>query len=78
VEKIAPKNKDFYQELMAVSGTFASPEKQGLIIDKSRLWKPDRVLRQGQDKLAKDGRPIPIISGTKARKINLRSNTNGR
>jgi len=23
---------------MAVSGTFASPEKQGLIIDKSRLW----------------------------------------
>ena len=25
---------------MAVSGTFASPEKQGLIIDKSRLWNP--------------------------------------
>jgi hypothetical protein len=38
VEKIAPKNQIFYQELMAVSGTFASPEKQGLIIDKSRLW----------------------------------------
>ena len=27
MEKIAPKNKFFYQELMAVSGTFASPEK---------------------------------------------------
>ena len=26
---------------MAVSGTFASPEKQGLIIDKSRFWNPD-------------------------------------
>jgi hypothetical protein len=38
VEKIAPKNKFFYQEVMPVSGTFASPEKQGLIIDKSRLW----------------------------------------
>jgi hypothetical protein len=37
VEKIAPKNKAFYQELIAVSGTFASLEKQGLIIDKSRL-----------------------------------------
>jgi hypothetical protein len=29
---------------MAVSGTFASPEKQGLIIDKSRLWNPDPPL----------------------------------
>jgi len=25
---------------MAVSGTFASPEKESLIIDKSRLWNP--------------------------------------
>jgi hypothetical protein len=37
VEKIAPKNNSIYQELIALSGTFASPEKQGLIIDKSRL-----------------------------------------
>jgi hypothetical protein len=37
VEKITPKNNSFYQELKALSGTFASPEKQGLIIDKSRL-----------------------------------------
>ena len=36
--KNSPKKQDFYQELMSVSGTFASPEKQGLIIDKSRLW----------------------------------------
>jgi hypothetical protein len=28
VEKIAPKNKFFYQELMAVSGTFASLENK--------------------------------------------------
>jgi hypothetical protein len=40
VEKIAPKNKIFYQEFMPVSGTFASLGKQGLIIDKSRLWNP--------------------------------------
>jgi len=38
VEKIAPKNNRFYQELIALYGTFAIPEKQGLIIDKSRRW----------------------------------------
>jgi hypothetical protein len=37
VEKIAPKNNSFCQELIALSGTFASLVKQGLIIDKSRL-----------------------------------------
>jgi hypothetical protein len=26
VEKIAPKNQKFYQDLKTVSGTFASPE----------------------------------------------------
>jgi hypothetical protein len=36
VEKIAPKNRIFYQELIALYGTFASPEKQGLIIDKTK------------------------------------------
>ena len=36
--KNSPKKQEFYQELIAVSGTFASPEKQGLIIDSSRLW----------------------------------------
>jgi len=54
---------------MAVSGTFASPENQGLIIDKSRLWNLNRILRQAQDKLAK-GR---LIGVTKAGKINLRA-----
>jgi len=37
VEKITPKNKVFYQDLSGVWGTFASSEKQGLIIDKSGL-----------------------------------------
>ena len=31
--KNSPKKQGFCQELIAVSGTFASPEKQGLIID---------------------------------------------
>jgi hypothetical protein len=48
VEKIAPKNRIFYQELMAVSGTFAGPENQGLIIDKSRLWNWKESFRQAQ------------------------------
>jgi hypothetical protein len=37
VEKIAPKNKGFCQELIALCGTFAIPVKQGLIIDKTGL-----------------------------------------
>ena len=45
MEKIAPKNSSFYQELKALSGTFAIPEKQGLIIDKSRLWNLNGVPR---------------------------------
>jgi len=54
VEKIAPKNRVFYQEFIAVSGTFASLYKEGLIIDKSRLWNLNGVLRQAQDKLARN------------------------
>lgn len=41
MEKIAPKNNCICQELIALSGTFASPEKQGLIIDKLWLLKPE-------------------------------------
>jgi len=67
--KNSPKKQVFYQELMAVSGTFASPENQGLIIDNSRLSNLDEVLPQAQDKLAK-GR---LIGVTKAGKINLRA-----
>jgi hypothetical protein len=29
VEKIAPKNNPIYQELIALSGTFAIPENRG-------------------------------------------------
>jgi hypothetical protein len=59
---------------MPVSGTFASLGKQGLIIDKSRLWNPDppspiefvQKLDQGSGE------------GAKAAKINFRNKYNGR
>jgi hypothetical protein len=35
--KNSPKNSSFYQVLIPLYGTFASPEKQGLIIDKTGL-----------------------------------------
>jgi hypothetical protein len=53
-EKIAPKNNSFYQELIGLSGTFAIPEKRGLIIDKTRAlndegarpdWRSDTMIR---------------------------------
>jgi hypothetical protein len=70
VEKIAPKNNGFYQELIALYGTFAIPEKQGLIIDKLRLWNLNTSLRSVQAVRRKE-RSIRV---TKAGKINLKSN----
>jgi hypothetical protein len=60
VEKIAPKNNGFYQELIALYGTFAIPEKQGLIIDKSRRWYLNKLARGVQSVPVVIGVPKPV------------------
>jgi hypothetical protein len=59
---------------MAVYGTFASPENQGLIIDKSRLWNLNTSLRSVQAVRRNSDNYRDAIGVTKAGKINLRSN----